>query len=49
MIPPAGRTLGAKYVPMSVIVPTVELPPTIPFTSHATAVFEVPVTVAENP
>jgi len=30
------------------MVPTVWLPPVVPLTLHMTAVFEVPVTMAEN-
>jgi hypothetical protein len=52
--PPACRVCGAVYVVVSGAVgefrinPTVELPPTIPLTSHVTAAFCAPVTVACN-
>jgi hypothetical protein len=50
--PPATITDGAAYVaaspaaPLAAIVPTLAFPPAMPSTPHATAVFEVPVTVA---
>jgi len=47
-----GSALGAVYIaasaPLDVIVPTVELPPATPFTSHVTLVFALPPTVAPN-
>jgi hypothetical protein len=43
-----GRFAGAVYSPLEEIVPTVEFPPMILFTSQVTAVFDVPVTVAVN-
>jgi len=43
-----GMELGAVYNPVALIVPTVALPPDIPFTCHVTAVFVVPVTLAMN-
>ena len=43
-----GMTLGAVYNPFVLIVPTVALPPVVPFTCHVTAVFVVPVTVSVN-
>jgi hypothetical protein len=46
--PPEGTLAGAVYSPLVEIVPTVELPPSIPFTFQVTAVFVVPLTVAEN-
>jgi hypothetical protein len=41
-----GTFAGAVYNPACVMVPMVEFPPTTPFTSHVTAVFMRPVTVA---
>lgn len=44
-----GTAFGAVYValsPLPAIVPRLELPPAIPFTSHVTFVFVVPVTPA---
>jgi hypothetical protein len=43
-----GITLGAVYSPLAFIVPTVELPPAVPFTCQVTVVFAVPVTVPKN-
>src|SRR5262245_32010524 len=43
-----GTEFGALYDPDAEIVPTVELPPTIPFTFQVTAVFGVFCTVAVN-
>ncbi len=47
-----GSTVGAVYVavpvPVAAIVPTLEFPPAIKFTSHDTLVFEVPATIAWN-
>ena len=43
-----GRAAGALYKPFEEIVPTVEFPPVMLFTSQVTAVFDVPVTVAVN-
>jgi len=43
-----GAFAGATYRPEDETVPTVELPPTVAFTSQVTAVFEVPETVTEN-
>ena len=43
-----GIVLGAVYNPAVVIVPTVALPPAVPFTCQVTAVFVVPVTVSRN-
>jgi len=43
-----GTEVGAVYIPAVEIVPTVEFPPTTPFTCHATTVFDVFTTVAEN-
>lgn len=43
-----GTLAGAVYRPLLLTVPTVELPPATPFTSHVTAVFDVPVTDALN-
>lgn len=43
-----GIVLGAVYNPLAVIVPTVALPPAVPFTCQVTAVFVVPVTVSMN-
>jgi hypothetical protein len=43
-----GTAVGAVYTPELEIMPTVELPPVVPFTSHVTLVFEVPVTIAVN-
>ena len=41
-----GRSAGAVYAPEDVIVPTRELPPTVPFTLQFTLVSVVFVTVA---
>lgn len=50
MVPGDGMAFGAVYVavaaPFGETVPSVELPPIRPFTSHITLAFEVPVTVA---
>jgi hypothetical protein len=43
-----GGTWGAVYRPVGEIVPTEELPPTMPSTAHVTAVLLTPVTVAVN-
>jgi len=43
-----GTVAGAVYMPVEVIVPTVELPPTVPFTIQPTAVLLVPETEALN-
>jgi len=43
-----GRTAGAVYRPVKEMVPTVALPPMMPFTSQNTAVLVTPVTVAVN-
>lgn len=43
-----GTVLGALYRPLDEIVPTVPLPPTIPFTFHVTDVLADPCTVAVN-
>ena len=43
-----GAVAGAVYSPVFDIVPTVELPPLIAFTSHVTAVLDAPVTEAVN-
>ena len=43
-----GRICGAVYSPVALIVPTVELPPVMPFTLHVTVVFVVLVTDAVN-
>src|SRR5712692_1221429 len=43
-----GFAAGAVYSPPLVIVPTVLLPPTTPFTAQVTAVLETPETVAVN-
>ena len=47
-LPDVGMTDGGVYKPVEVIVPSAESPPTIPFASHETEVFVVPVTVAVN-
>jgi hypothetical protein len=39
---------GAVYNPAAAMVPTLEFPPVTESTDHATAVFEVPCTVAVN-
>lgn len=44
----AGRTAGAVYKPVAEIVPSVELPPAVPFTAQFTPVFVVPLTLAWN-
>ena len=43
-----GTLLGAVYNPVEEMNPTVELPPTMPFTDHDKAVFVVLVTVTVN-
>src|SRR5262249_33862988 len=43
-----GTELGARYTPDALIVPTVALPPAMPFTFHVTAVFGVFCTSAVN-
>lgn len=43
-----GTLAGAAYSPLLPIVPMVELPPAIPFTSHVRAVFVALETVAVN-
>ncbi len=43
-----GAIAGVVYRPVASIVPLVELPPAVPFTSQFTLVFVVPVTVALN-
>src|SRR5271154_3575175 len=43
-----AATLGATYSPVSVTVPSVAFPPSIPFTFQVTAVSVIPVTVAVN-
>ena len=43
-----GTAAGAVYRPELEMVPNVELPPVIAFTSQVTAVFDVPVTVEVN-
>lgn len=43
-----GTTLGATYVPLLPIVPTVRLPPGIPFTAQTTVGSVAPVTAALN-
>ena len=47
-IDPDGIVIGAEYKPELEIVPTVELPPAIPFTAQFTALFIAPVTLAAN-
>lgn len=42
----AGIVAGAVYNPDAEIVPALALPPAAPFTSHATLVFVLPVTLA---
>jgi hypothetical protein len=47
VIPPsAGIATGAVYNPNAETVPVLVPPPTTPFTSHVTAVFELPLTLA---
>ena len=43
-----GGVAGAVYNPFVLIVPSVAFPPSISFTNHFTAVFELPVIVAMN-
>ena len=43
-----GTTAGAVYNPFASIVPALALPPVTPFTCQVTAVFDVPLTLAEN-
>jgi len=43
-----GTTAGAVYNPFASIVPALAFPPVTPFTCQVTAVFEVPLTAAEN-
>ena len=45
---PLGTAAGAVYKPAALIVPTVPLPPVVPFTCQVTAVFAVFATVAVN-
>jgi hypothetical protein len=47
-LPPVGTVNGAVYKPVVEMEPTVELPPTMPFTTQETVVFVVPLTVAVN-
>jgi hypothetical protein len=47
-VPPAGTTAGAVYSPELETVPTVALPPCVPFTYQFTEALVVPVTVAVN-
>src|SRR5579863_6402739 len=42
-----GIVAGAVYSPLDEIVPTVELPPAVPFTCQATAEFDAFTTLAE--
>ena len=44
----AGATYSAPVAPLGVIVPRVELPPTMPFTPQATAFEDAPVILAVN-
>jgi hypothetical protein len=46
--PPVGTVAGAVYKPDVLTIPTVELPPVIPFTCQVTAVFVALLTVAVN-
>lgn len=41
-----GKIFGAVYKPVGEIVPTLELPPAMPPTSHVTLVLAEPVTIA---
>jgi hypothetical protein len=41
-------TAGEVYSPVELTVPTVVLPPAMPFTDHVTAVLLVPLTAAVN-
>ena len=43
-----GTTAGAVYSPFASIVPALAFPPVTPFTCQVTAVFDVPLTAAEN-
>ena len=43
-----GRFAGARYRPVELIVPVVELPPVTPLAAKVTAVFVRPVTVTKN-
>jgi hypothetical protein len=43
-----GKLLGAVYKPVALTVPSVALPPAVPFTDQVTFVFVLPVTVAVN-
>jgi hypothetical protein len=43
-----GTTAGAVYNPFASIVPALAFPPVTPFTCQVTAVFDVPLTAAEN-
>jgi len=47
-VDPTGIAAGAVNTPPDVIVPTAGDPPVVPFTDHVTAVFALPVTVAEK-
>lgn len=48
VIPPNCTLCGARYSPLELIVPTLLLPPLIPFTFQTTDVFVVFFTVAVN-
>jgi len=43
-----GGEFGAVYRPFEEIMPTVELPPIVPFTAQVTPVLDVPLTLAVN-
>jgi hypothetical protein len=43
-----GTEFGAVYDPLVEMVPTVALPPVVPFTAQVTLVLVVPLTVALN-
>ncbi|HVN83625.1 MAG TPA: hypothetical protein VMW17_02150 [Candidatus Binatia bacterium] len=43
---PAGGVLGAVYLPVPSMKPTIELPPTIPLTDQVTAELATPFTYA---
>jgi len=46
MLAEDGRAEGAVYSPEVEMAPVVALPPDTPFTSHVTALLELPVTLA---
>ena len=47
-VQPVGGDAGAVYLPVLLMKPTTELPPTMPLTDHVTAVVAVPFQKAVN-